>query len=158
MLAEWLPALHEWPVSVFFRRSFYAYPLLNAAHILSLALLVGAIVPADLRIMGLFSGVPAAPFLRLMTAIAAVGLGMAAMTGFLLFSVRPLAYAANPAFLAKISLVGLGAANAAAIRLSAGWRRMMAGGAAGAGLRLGAGLSLALWIAALVAGRWIAFL
>jgi len=158
MLVEWLQALHAWPVSEFFRRSFYAYPLLNAAHIFALTMLIGGILPADLRMLGLFSKLPAAPFLKLMTRISATGLALAILTGFLLFSVQPHEYAANPAFLTKISLVALGAANAAAIRLSSGWRDAAASGVIRPGLRFGAVISLTVWLAALVAGRWIAFL
>ncbi|MDZ5699292.1 DUF2214 domain-containing protein [Chelativorans sp. M5D2P16] len=158
MLMEWLQALQEWQVATFFRRSFYAYPLLNATHIFSLALLIGAILPADLRMLGLFSGIPAAPFLKLMTRLAAAGLVLAILTGFLLFSVQPLEYAGNPAFLTKVSLVALGAANAAVIRLSPGWRAAAASGVVSPSLRFGAVLSLMLWLAALIAGRWIAFL
>jgi hypothetical protein len=158
MLVDWLHMLHEWEVAAFIRRSLYVYPLINAAHILALALLIGAILPADLRILGLFSSLPAAPFLRIMTAISAGGLALAVATGFLLFSVQPLEYAANPAFLTKISLVALGAINAAVIRLGPGWRQATTAGIASPGLRLGALLSLTIWIAALLAGRLIAFL
>ncbi|WP_265516249.1 DUF2214 domain-containing protein [Nitratireductor luteus] len=158
MLAEWLQALHDWPLAAFFRRSVYAYPLLNATHIFALTLLVGTILPADLKILGLFPKLAAEPFLRLMTAISATGLVLAVATGFLLFSVQPLEYAANAAFLTKISLVALGIANAIVVRTSVAWRRASAGGATGSGLRLGALLSLAIWVAALFAGRWIAFI
>jgi hypothetical protein len=158
MLVEWLHALHSWEVAALIRRSIYAYPLLNATHIFALTLLIGTIVPADLRILGLFPSLPAGPFLRVMTAISAAGLVLAVATGFLLFSVQPLEYAANAAFLTKLSLVGIGVINAIVIRFSAGWRKVLAGGIASPGLRAGALLSLTIWIAALLAGRWIAFL
>lgn len=158
MFVEWLQALHEWPVAAFFRRSVYAYPLLNATHIFALTLLIGAILPADLRMLGLFPKITTEPFLRLMANISATGLVLAVITGFLLFSVQPLEYAFNVAFLTKISLVALGIVNALVIRSSKAWRAASAGGPAGAGLRLGAILSLAIWLAALIAGRWIAFI
>jgi hypothetical protein len=155
---EWLHALHNWELAALIRRSLYVYPLINATHIFGLALLIGAILPADLRMLGLFHKVPAAPFLRLMTAISAAGLALAIVTGFFLFSVQPLEYAANPAFLTKLSLVALGVVNALAIRLSPGWREMATSGIISPRLRVGAALSLTVWIAALLAGRWIAFL
>jgi hypothetical protein len=158
MLIDWLNALHNWEVAALIRRSIYAYPLLNATHVFALTLLIGTILPADLRILGLFPSLPAGPFLRVMTAISAGGLVLAVATGFLLFSVQPLEYAANTAFLTKISLVALGTINAIIIRFSAGWRKVLAGGVASPGLRAGALLSLTIWIAALLAGRWIAFL
>jgi hypothetical protein len=158
MLTELLQALHDWQVAALVRRSFYVYPLLNATHIFALTLLIGGILPADLRMLGLFRGVAAAPFLRLTTTMSAVGLALAVTTGFLLFTVQPLEYVKNPAFLAKISLVALGTANALVIRFSGAWRMALATGEAGPGLRFGALLSLTVWVAALLAGRWIAFL
>ena len=158
MAAEWLHALHGWEVAALIRRSVFIYPLLNATHIFALALLIGTIIPADLKLLGLFRGIPAGAFLRLMTAISAVGLALAVATGFLLFSVQPLEYAANPAFLAKVGLVVLGTANALVVRFSRGWRGMQAHGISSTGLRIAAVLSMAIWISALLAGRWIAFL
>lgn len=158
MLSEWLQALHDWETAALLRRSLYVYPLVNATHIFSLTLLIGAILPADLRMLGFFHGIAAGPFLRLMTAISATGLALAIVTGFMLFSVQPLEYASNPAFLTKISLVLLGTVNALAIRFSAGWRQAKTNGFISPGLKLGAALSLTVWITALIAGRWIAFL
>jgi hypothetical protein len=158
MLIDWLQALQNWEVAALIRRSLLLYPLLNATHIFALTLLIGTILPADLRILGLFPSLPAGPFLRVMTAISAAGLVLAVATGFLLFSVQPLEYAANAAFLIKLLLVALGTVNATIIRFSAGWRKVLASGVASPSLRVGALLSLTIWIAALLAGRWIAFL
>lgn len=158
MLIEWLQALHNWEVAALLRRSLHVYPLLNATHIFSLALLIGAILPVDLRMLGLFSSIDAGPFLKVMTTISAAGLALAVVTGVLLFSVQPLEYAYNPAFLTKISLVGVGATNAIAVRFTAGWRQASTSGVISPRLRIGAALSLIVWIAALIAGRWIAFL
>jgi hypothetical protein len=158
MLTEWLHALHGWEVAALIRRSLYVYPLLNATHIFALTLLIGGILPADLRMLGLFRGVASAPFLRLMTAISATGLALAVVTGFFLFSVQPLEYASNPAFLTKVTLIALGTVNALAVRFSGAWRMALVTGEASRGLKLAAGFSLIVWIAALLAGRWIAFL
>lgn len=158
MLTEALQALHEWGVAGLVRRSVYVYPFVSAGHIFSMALLIGGILPVDLRMLGLFQSVASGPFLRLMTAFSATGLALAMTTGFFLFSVQPLEYAGNPAFLIKISLVALGAIHALAIRFTPGWQTAIAGGAVVPGLKFAAVLSMAIWIGALIAGRWIAFL
>jgi hypothetical protein len=158
MLADWLHALHGWEVAALIRRSIYIYPFLNATHIFALTLLIGGILPADLRMLGLFRGVTAAPFLRLMTAVSATGLALAVATGFFLFSVQPLEYASNPAFLTKLTLIAVGTVNALAVRFSGAWRMALATGEASSGLKVAAAFSLIVWIAALLAGRWIAFL
>ena len=155
---EWLQALQDWQVAAWLRRSIYVYPLLNATHIFALTLLIGGILPADLRMLGLFRSVAIAPFVRLMTSIAALGLVLAIATGFLLFSVQPMEYAFNAAFLAKISLVAIGILLALAVRSSASWRLLLADGQPGGGLRVAALASIVIWLAALLAGRWIAFL
>ncbi len=157
MLTEWLQALHDWNVAALLRRSVYVYPFVNAAHIFGLILLIGAILPADLRMLGFFRAVAIAPFVRLMSSIAALGLVLAIASGFLLFSVQPLEYVSNWAFLTKVSLVAVGAAVALGVRFSASWRALLATGEAGSSLRAAALMSMALWIAALLAGRWIAF-
>jgi hypothetical protein len=158
MLTDWLQALHDWPVAALIRRSLYIYPIVNATHIFSLALLIGGILPADLRMLGLFRAIPAGSFVRLMTAFSASGVALAIASGFLLFSVQPLEYVYNPAFLTKISLVALGTANALIVRFSGAWRLAIETGAVSTGLKLAALLSMAIWISALLAGRWIAFL
>jgi len=158
MVAEWLHALHGWEVAALIRRSVFIYPFLNATHIFALALLIGTIIPADLKLLGLFPAIPTGPFLRLMTTISAAGLALAVGTGFLLFSVQPLEYAANPAFLTKLGLVGVGTVNASVVRFSPGWRSVQTHGISSTGLRIAAVLSITIWIAALLAGRWIAFL
>jgi hypothetical protein len=77
--------------------------------------------------------------------------------GLLLFTTEATAYIGNPAFLAKLALVALALANVAWFhtRLAAarrGERRATTGV-----LRLGAGLSLVLWVGTLLAGRLIAY-
>jgi hypothetical protein len=157
LLTEWLQALNDSQIATLVRRSEYVYPLINATHIFALTLLVGGILPADLRMLGAFRSVAAAPFLRLMTTIAAIGLALAVLTGFVLFSVKPLEYAGNTAFLAKVSLVAIGTANALIIRSGGDWKLVLATGEATHRLKAGAAISLAVWIGALLAGRWIAF-
>ena len=155
---EWLRALADWPLAAALRQSGIAYPLVNAAHILSLGLLVGSIAVLDLRLVGLWRGAPLAVLGPVLSRAAAIGLGLAAATGALLFATRPLAYAVNPAFLLKLGLVGLGVANALALRALPHWRRALAGEAPHGAVRAAAGASLALWVGAVVAGRWIGFL
>jgi hypothetical protein len=158
MLVDILGAIEAWPVAAALRRSIYLYPAVNALHIFGLALVIGAIVPFDLRALGLFRATPIGPLARFLPNAAAIGVAVALPTGFLLFSVKPFDYAANPAFLAKVGLVLAGIANALAQRWMEGWRTVLSGGEPGTRIKLGAALSLVIWCAALMAGRMIAFL
>jgi hypothetical protein len=152
-----LQVLHDSWFAVRLRQPGIAYPLLNAAHILSLALVVGPIAILDLRLLGVFRtraiGQLAPPLIR----TASVAAFFAIATGFLLFSVRPAHYVQNPAFLLKISLVALGIAVALALGRARFWRAAILGNEIGAGARLCAILSLAIWVGAVLCGRWIAF-
>ncbi|MDZ7872162.1 MAG: DUF2214 domain-containing protein, partial [Rhizobium sp.] len=104
---EWLAILGESVVAQALIRSPVLYIFANAAHILSLAMLIGASVILDLRLLGRFKSLPLAESAELFSRIAAVALGCAVLTGALLFSVRPVEYAGNTAFLIKLLLVGL---------------------------------------------------
>ncbi|MBC9178086.1 DUF2214 domain-containing protein [Pseudoroseomonas ludipueritiae] len=152
---EWLA---QWPVAVALRQSALAYPLVNAAHILGIGLLLGSIATLDLRMLGLFRAAPMAVLAPPLWRMAGCGLGLAAATGFLLFSTRPGAYLDNPAFLLKLGLLALGLLNILALHLNPAWKRALAGGEAGAALRLPALLSLLAWVGAVLSGRWIGFL
>ncbi|MBZ9789507.1 DUF2214 domain-containing protein [Rhizobium sp. 3T7] len=154
-LLEWLAAT---PLSSGLRRSALVYMAVNAAHILSIGLLIGAILPLDLRLVGLFGSVPLAAIGPFLSRAAAIGLAGAVITGFALFSVKPIEYAGNPAFLAKLGLLVLGIANAALVHTQAAWQRAVSGTAPTVGLRLQAGVSAAVWISAILAGRWIGFI
>lgn len=136
----------------------YVYPLVNAAHILGLATLFGSILALDLRLLGLWRSIPARPLAVALPRVAASGLALAAATGFLLFTVEPLDYAGNTAFLAKVSLVALGTLHAVSVHFGAAWKAFVRDGAAiGWRLRTSAVLSIALWTTAIIAGRLIAF-
>jgi hypothetical protein len=153
-----LEALAGWPVAAALRGSVVLYPLVNAAHILGIGLLIGAIVTLDLRLLGAFRAVPLAAVAPMLVRVAGSGLALAAVTGFLLFTTRPLTYAENPAFLLKLGLIGLGLINIATLRRHAGWRALLAGGAPSFLVRAAALASLLTWTAAVLAGRWIGFL
>jgi len=153
-MLEWLAAL---PHAALLRRWDTAYLLVNAAHIAAIGLLFGSIAALDLRLLGAARQVPlpaAAPFLA---RLAAIGLLLAVLSGFCLFSVQPAEYAGNPAFLAKLGLVGEGLANALWLRTGRHWRGLLAGAPATPAVRVHAAASLAIWLAAIVAGRWIGF-
>lgn len=120
--------------------------------------MIGSIAALDLRLLGVFRSAPLGALARPLSQVAIAGVFCAAFTGLLLLSVRPIAYAGNPAFQVKLVLVALVLANAAALRAAPGWRRALAGEGAPARVRAQALLSLLLWAGAVLAGRWIGFL
>lgn len=152
-----LDALRDSFIAEAFRRSYYVYPLVNALHILGIGLLVGGILPFDLRVLGGIRSVPLATAARLQVRVAATGLLLAVAAGFLLFTVKPDEYVANPAFLAKLGLVALGIVNALSVRIGPQWKAAIATDSPGLRLRAHALASILIWLSALFAGRFIAF-
>jgi hypothetical protein len=57
-------------------------------HVFGMALLVGAILPLDLRLLGCWPGVSRSALIRVLAPVAATGLVIAVAAGILLFSVR----------------------------------------------------------------------
>ncbi len=157
-LVDWLATwLASWPGAVLLQRSGTAYLLVNAAHILGVGLLVGAILPLDLRLLGFFRGVPLQVVGPFLSRAAATGLVLALATGLWLFTVQPADYLANEAFLWKLGLLAAALVNIAVQRRSGAFARARVDGEPGTGVRVGALCSAVLWLSVLVAGRWIGF-
>lgn len=149
-----LEAFEAWAGAAWLRESPTAYLFANAAHILGIGLLLGAILPLDLRLLGFFRRFPLEVLRPFLTRAAATGLALAAFTGLGLFSVKPEEYWANAAFRWKLVLLALALANVAIQHRATN----TAGGDVPAAARITAGVSLSLWLGVLVAGRWIGFL
>lgn len=137
------------------RGSVWWYPLINAAHLLGIALLVGGIVPLDLRLLGLWSGLPLRPLWRVLRITSAIGLALALTTGSLLFITRASDYLASVWFLAKLVVVLLGLVNIAVVMA----RYAPPGDVeqVAPGLRRCAMLSLGGWLTVLVLGRLVGY-
>jgi hypothetical protein len=159
MLVEWLTAVEALPFAVFLRSARWTYAAVNAAHIVGIALLFGAIVPLDLRLMGCWRSVPIRTLARILAPVAVTGLIVAIGAGLLLFSIRASQYAATPVFQLKLTLIACAVGNALLLRRTAQWHA--AQGAVGAApplrLRFAGALSMALWLAVIACGRLIAF-
>lgn len=158
MAGEWFAALEASALARSLRDSVWTYPLVNAGHIFGVALLVGSVVPLDLRLLGFLRAAPLAPLWHVLSRTAAAGLAIAAVCGALLFVARAAEYVASTLFLAKMALVALGVANALALRrIASGGAPEGPGGMPPAGVRLIAGVSLAAWLTALTLGRLVGY-
>jgi hypothetical protein len=154
---EMLLAIERLPPIALLRVSGTLYPLVSGLHILGIGLLIGSIASFDLRMMGLAPARDWRTALRTVTPLSAFGLGLALLTGALLFAVRASVYINNPALLLKWLLIALGLLNVAVFYAMA--RRVPDTETAPPPLsvRIGAVMSLLIWTAAIFAGRWIAF-
>ncbi|TQV79605.1 hypothetical protein [Denitrobaculum tricleocarpae] len=157
---EALTALQNMALPAALRTSRWVYPIVNAGHILGLAMLFGAILPLDLRLLGVWSSVPIKTLSRVLLPVAIGGLTLSLITGLLLFSVSAAKYAATPLFLAKLLLVGVGVVNALLLRQSAEWQeaKVSEGPLIRTRLQLAGGLSILLWLAIILCGRFLAYI
>ena len=160
MVEEWTAALQATALAAALRDSIWSYPLINAAHILGVALLVGSIVPLDLRLLGLWGSVPLAPLWAVLTRTAGIGLIVAIIFGTLLFITRATEYAASNLFIAKMILVLLGTANTLMLRMppqAQVWQPASDPWKPSSRIRVAAGVSLGAWLSALTLGRLIGY-
>jgi hypothetical protein len=158
-MIEWIAGwIASWPGAVLLQESGTAYLFVNAAHILGIALIVGAILPLDLRLIGCFRTVPLPVIGPFLSRVAAVGVAWTVLTGLWLFSVKPAEYLANTAFLTKMALLAIAIGNIALQHHGRHFRLALEGGKVRPRVRVLAVVSAAAWLSVLVAGRWIGFL
>jgi hypothetical protein len=153
-MEAFLAALEATAPAQYLRASRWGYAAVSGAHILGIALLVGSILPLNLRLLGLWPSIPRANLLRVLVPVAATGLALVVLTGPLLFSVRAQEYAAVGYLQAKVILVLLGLLSALTVHRAYG---LTLEGASERRLRFHALFSLGCWLGALACGRLIAF-
>jgi hypothetical protein len=154
----WAVALEQSALGHVIRDSLWIYPLSNVLHVLAIAILLGSIVVFDLRVLGFGKGVATNRLASLALPLAIGALCVAAVTGFIMFTAEAPAYLRNPVFLIKMGLIVLALVNIVvfhrgAFRTIEKWAFAEAPPAA----RMTAGVSLALWLGIVVAGRFIAY-
>lgn len=152
-LAGFAEAVERTPFAVWATESALAYPVANTAHVIGAILLVGSIGLLDLRLLGYARGAPLPVLAKALTPLALAGFGMMVVSGSVLFASDAVALAGSAVFGVKLALILLAGADALTFRLAFGRGDDPVPGPAKA---LGA-LSLGLWLAAVVAGRWIAY-
>jgi hypothetical protein len=142
---ELAAALEASGVAQYLKASRWLYPLVNAGHILGIALLVGAVVPMDVAVIR-GRAVAAVGLLRPWSL---AGFVLAAACGALLFVTQATEYVRSPWFLAKMGVLALAGLNATVhFRLDRFPPRQR---------RQAAIASLVLWPVALILGRMIAY-
>lgn len=158
-MLEWLAAIQDLAPVAALRNSRWTYAVVNASHITGIALLFGAIVPLDLRLIGSWRQVPIRALAKVLLPVAAFGLTLAIAAGVLLFSIRAVQYAGMTLFQIKMALVACGIGNALLLRRATAWEKAAyeTGAMPPGRLRAAGALSIALWLSVIVCGRMLAF-
>jgi len=137
------PAIAEHP---------WAYPALEVVHIVGIALLLGNLVLLELRVWGAAPTLPVRALARLALGLSVAGFMLIAASGLTMFAASPGELLANRTFIVKMGLVGLAGINAALFHARGGLDRL--DGLA----KAQTALSLGLWLAVIICGRFIAYL
>lgn len=134
------------------------FPFMESLHVLSIVFLLGAILMADLRVLGLAArDYPIQRVVSELVPWAAWAFLLANATGLAMFITRASAHVANPAFQIKMGLLLLAGINIAYFHFRAMPAILDARNAVAAPrqARMAAGVSLFLWCAIILAGRWV---
>ena len=137
------------------------FPLIESLHVLSLAIMLGAILMVDLRILGLAAMRYSVTGMNRELVPWSAGAFLAAnITGVAMFITRASSHVQNPAFQIKMVLLLLAGANIAyfhfrVLRNAKNWETTQYPPFAA---RLCAALSLLLWCGVTLAGRWVGHL
>ena len=115
-------------------------------------LLVGSLVVLELRVWGFAAELPVKPLARLSLSVTLCGFGVVVASGLLMFAANPAELLANRAFLIKMGLVQVAGLNAAWFHGRDSLVRC------DALARVQTVLSMGIWLAAIICGRWIAYL
>lgn len=161
-MSELLTLVETSTLAQYLKTARWGYAAVNGLHILGIALLVGAILPLNLRLLGFWHSVDPKALAKVLVPVAATGLAIAITTGLCLISVRATEYAALTVVFIKLALVAIGTLAAISLHLStrkAGAKSAQSfiDHASPTQLRAHAALSIVCWLGALSCGRLIAF-
>ncbi len=129
-----------------------AYPALEVLHIVGIGLLLGNLVLLELRVWGLGAQLPVLALARLALGLALAGFSIAAASGLLMFATQPIDLLNNRAFVLKMGLLMLAGTNAAWFH--ARGSLLLTDRTA----KLQTLLSVGIWLAVIICGRFIAYL
>lgn len=138
----------------------WTYALVNLTHIFGIALLFGAIVVLDLRLLGVWKTIPLDLIARPTTVVAGAGFTIAILTGPALLATKATEYVGNPFLPIKLGAIVLGVINITILHCLPAWKERanpQMGTAQRQQLALAGSASLICWISAISAARLIAY-
>ncbi len=151
--------LYDTPASTALRESDVVFPAIETAHVLAITLIAGTIVTVDLRVGGLvLRDQPLSRVTQALLPYTWYGFALMTLSGLPLFAAEAAKLYGNPAFRAKLLLLGLAGLNALLFH-STVYRRLQLDhqhGTAPLTARVFAALSGVLWSGIIVSGRLIA--
>ena len=155
-LALWLDGT-DWSTSI--HESYYLYNWIEATHVLTLTLSLGLLLLIDLRVLGLaLPSVPIRIFNNRIRWPMLIGFSLMIITGLLLLYAVPVRTVQSLWFRIKLLLLLLAAVNALVFHYLLGrYENLPETGRLPGSLRIGAGISIGLWVGIVTCGRLIAY-
>jgi hypothetical protein len=138
----------------------WTYGIVNLVHILGVASLFGGVLVLDLRLLGVWKGIPLAAITIPTVPIAATGFCFAATSGICLFATKATEYDGNPFLYIKFSAIALGIINVIVLNRLPAWkahRTRDLSRSEQSRLAAAGGVSLFCWLTAIMAGRMIGY-
>jgi hypothetical protein len=160
ILQDLWPALEHMPFALAVRQSDLLFPWIESVHVLAIVLVVGTVFIVDLRLLGLASrGRPVTQLAREVLPYTWAAYGLAACTGFLLFSSSAVSYVNDLPFRLKMLTMAMAGVNMLVFHFVSyrGVARWDRSARPPLGARTAAGISMACWVAIVVFGRWVGF-
>jgi hypothetical protein len=156
----WLVWLETTHLAGAMREWLWLYPIVEIVHIIGLAVLVGAAVLFDFRLLGVSRSIPVTALAGHLLPWARASLVLIVPSGLLMFTAHATEMASNPAFRLKLAFLIAAALNATAFHLGifrtvANWNLYAAAPPAA---KLSAIVSLLLWAGVITCGRLLAYL
>jgi hypothetical protein len=147
-----LQQFEQWAPLVALKSNAYAYPVFEVVHIIALAGVFGTLLVVDLRLLGRMRRLNLADLARSVLPWTVACFLLAAASGLAMFVMRISEMIANPMFIAKICLLFAAGTNAAVLHARGALDEFSTV------TRLQAAVSLAIWMAIIFCGRWIAYI
>jgi hypothetical protein len=158
-LSAFFDVMQNSAVSEWLRTSLKAVAIVNAVHVISIAIVFGTILIVDLRLLGFQTQRSVMRLHHDLVRWTWIAFGIAAVSGVLLLMVNAVTYYRNTAFWMKMGAIVLAGINMLVFeyvtaKSMPSWDKGVTPPMAA---RSAAALSLVLWLAVIVFGRWIGF-
>ncbi len=139
--------------------SLWGYPMMLSLHVVGLAIVVGIFSMRDLTLLGMFPGIRPSAFLGI-SKLAWLGFIVNALSGFALFASQATVFISSVPFLVKIVCIVAGMVLAGIIQSRLRRETSIADSEAAISksTKVIASISLMFWVAAIIAGRLIAYI
>jgi hypothetical protein len=152
--------IEELPISSEIGAS-WGFPLCESIHVLASTFVVGSILMVDLRLLGLAArNHSVSRIIREVVPWTISAFALSAVTGGCMFMTQSSRYMNNRAFQVKLVLLGLAVVNMMVFhrRTARSIARWDTAAVTAPAARIAGGCSLLLWVAVMLAGRWVGHL